>query len=187
LFLWWQSRIFSVFSVTWCFWNLIGCSRNISYYYQCWKQSCCWIFVWIQDSLMNIKFKITSFIWNWNLLENYKCLYCHFWFWIYFNNHLYVVIQYIYICIYSIYTNYLILNRLSMAARFVCLIHVFFRKYKKYSFASHCFFHIEWRNIKSKLLTLTSGDWKAEMHFNMEFSLVVLPHWANSFTLIRGL
>lgn len=32
-----------------------------------------------------------------------------------------------------------------------------------------------------------SWDRKVEMNFNMEFSLVVLPHWANSFTLIRGL
>ncbi len=49
-----QSCIFSiitpVFSVTWCFRNhynmLICCSRNISDYYQCWKQLCCTIFLW---------------------------------------------------------------------------------------------------------------------------------------------
>ncbi len=47
-----QSWIFSiitqVFTVTWSFRNhsnmLIGCSRNISYYYQCWKQLDCLIF-----------------------------------------------------------------------------------------------------------------------------------------------
>ncbi len=44
-----QSRIFfitSVFSVTWFFrnhYNLFD-SRNISDYYQCWKQFCCFIF-----------------------------------------------------------------------------------------------------------------------------------------------
>jgi len=49
-----QSWIFNiilpVFSVTWSFRNhcnmLICCSRNISYYYQCWKQLCCLIFLW---------------------------------------------------------------------------------------------------------------------------------------------
>ncbi len=49
-----RSCIFSiitpVFSVTWSFRNhsnmLICCSRNISDYYQCWKQLCCFIFWW---------------------------------------------------------------------------------------------------------------------------------------------
>ncbi len=38
------------FSVTWSFRNhsnmLICCSRNIYYYYQCWKQLCCLILLW---------------------------------------------------------------------------------------------------------------------------------------------
>jgi len=41
---------YSVFSVTWSFRNhsnmLICSSRNISYYYQCWNQLCCLIFLW---------------------------------------------------------------------------------------------------------------------------------------------
>jgi len=49
-----QSWIFSiitpVFSVTWSFRNhsnvMICCSRNISDYYQFWKQLCCLIFLW---------------------------------------------------------------------------------------------------------------------------------------------
>ncbi len=79
LLLWWQSSIFSssytsAFSVTWSFRNdlimLICCSRNISYYFLCWKQLCCCLtFLWklwyiFQDSLMNRKFKRTVFIWN---------------------------------------------------------------------------------------------------------------------------
>ncbi len=44
------SIITPVFSVTWSFRNhnnmLICCSRNISDYYQCWKQLCCTIFLW---------------------------------------------------------------------------------------------------------------------------------------------
>ncbi len=49
---------------------LICCSRTISDYYQCWKQLCCFIFLWkllhfiFQDNLMNWKFKRTVFIWN---------------------------------------------------------------------------------------------------------------------------
>ncbi len=49
---------------------LICCSRNISDYYQCWKQLCCTIFLWklmhfiSQDSQINRKFKRTAFIWN---------------------------------------------------------------------------------------------------------------------------
>ncbi len=52
---------------------LICCSRNISDYYQCWKQLCCTIFLWklmhfiFHDSQMNRKFKRTAFIWNRNL------------------------------------------------------------------------------------------------------------------------
>jgi len=45
-----QSCIFSiitpVFSVTWSSEIKIIYSRNISDYYQCWKQSCCSIFLW---------------------------------------------------------------------------------------------------------------------------------------------
>ncbi len=44
---------------------LMFCSRNISDYYQCWKQSCCTIFLLhfiFHDSLMNRKFKRTAFI-----------------------------------------------------------------------------------------------------------------------------
>ncbi len=49
IFLWWLSWIFNIIttvvSVTWSLRNhsnmLICCSRNISYYYQCWKQLCC--------------------------------------------------------------------------------------------------------------------------------------------------
>jgi len=73
-----QSWIFSiitpVFSVTWSFRNhsnmLIFCWRNISDYYQCWKQSCYFIFLWkpwyifFHDSLMIRKFKRTAFISN---------------------------------------------------------------------------------------------------------------------------
>jgi len=52
IFLWWESWIFSIitphFSVTQSFWNhsnlLIWCSKNISYYYQCWEQL--WSFLW---------------------------------------------------------------------------------------------------------------------------------------------
>ncbi len=39
--------------------NLIWCLSNISYYYQCWKQLCCLMFLWkplclfFQDSLIN--------------------------------------------------------------------------------------------------------------------------------------
>ncbi len=44
------SIITPVFSVTWFFRKksnmLIYCSRNISYYYQCWKQLCCIILLW---------------------------------------------------------------------------------------------------------------------------------------------
>ncbi len=52
---------------------LICCSRNISDYYQCWKQLCCTIFLWklirfiFQDSQMNRKFKRTLLIQNRNL------------------------------------------------------------------------------------------------------------------------
>ncbi len=74
-----RSCIFSiitpVFSVTWFFRNhsnmMVCCSRNISDYYQWWKQLCCWIFLWklwyfaiFQDCLMNRKFKRTAVIWN---------------------------------------------------------------------------------------------------------------------------
>ncbi len=49
VFLGWQSLYFS-YSVTWSFSNhynvLIWCSRNISYYYQCWKELLCLIFLW---------------------------------------------------------------------------------------------------------------------------------------------
>ncbi len=41
---------FPVFSVTWSMRNhsnmLICCSRNISDNYQCWRQLCCFIFLW---------------------------------------------------------------------------------------------------------------------------------------------
>jgi len=47
---WIFSIITPVFSVTWSFRNqsnvMIWCSRNI-FYYQCWKQLCCLIFLWI--------------------------------------------------------------------------------------------------------------------------------------------
>ena len=54
VFLWWQSWISSiitpVFRVTWSFINnintMIWYLRNISYYYQCWKQLCCLTFLW---------------------------------------------------------------------------------------------------------------------------------------------
>ncbi len=40
------------FSITWSFRNhsnmLIFCSRNIDYYYQCWKKLCCLILLWKQ-------------------------------------------------------------------------------------------------------------------------------------------
>jgi len=61
----------AVFSVTWSFRNhsnmMICCSRNISYYYQCWKELCCLIFfvkTVIFLYLMNIKLKRAAFIWN---------------------------------------------------------------------------------------------------------------------------
>ncbi len=87
-----QSCIFSiitpVFSVTWSSEIIIiCCSRNISDYYQWWKQLYCWIFLWklIQDSLMNRRFKRTTFIWNRNghiiniLLSHLINLMCPFW------------------------------------------------------------------------------------------------------------
>ncbi len=45
---------------------LIWCLRHISYYYQCWKQLCCLIFLIhsFKDSLMNRKLWRTAFIWN---------------------------------------------------------------------------------------------------------------------------
>ncbi len=71
LFLGWQSWIFSshycVISVTCYFRNhsntLIWCLSNISYYYECWKQLCCFICLWkpwyttIQKLGVNIFFK----------------------------------------------------------------------------------------------------------------------------------
>ncbi len=58
--------------MTWPFRNhsnmMIWCSRNIYYYYQCWKQLCCLIFILVffcgKDPLMNRKFKRIAFIWN---------------------------------------------------------------------------------------------------------------------------
>jgi len=48
------SLLQSSWSVTWSFRNhsnmMIWCSKNISYYYQCWKQLFTFLF---QDSLMN--------------------------------------------------------------------------------------------------------------------------------------
>ncbi len=50
-----SAAITPVISVTWSFRNhyniLICCLRNISYYYQCWKQLCCLIFLWNPDTL----------------------------------------------------------------------------------------------------------------------------------------
>jgi len=70
--------ILNLFSVTWSFRNhsymLVWCSRNSSFYYQCWKQLCSWIFLWtllhivFQHSLIKIKFKRTAFIQSINLL-----------------------------------------------------------------------------------------------------------------------
>ncbi len=68
---WWQNGEKNLVrnqasSVTWFFRNhsniLIHCSRNISDYYQWWKQLCCFIFLWklhliFQDFLLNIIFK----------------------------------------------------------------------------------------------------------------------------------
>jgi len=65
------------FSVTWSFRNpynmLIWCTRNIYYYYQCWKQLCCSTFPWI---CLDDFFRI---LW-WQLcekenLQHYKCIY----------------------------------------------------------------------------------------------------------------
>ncbi len=57
---------------------LICCSININYYYQCWKQFCCIIFLWklilFQDSLMNKKVKKNNIIKNINILGQYKSL-----------------------------------------------------------------------------------------------------------------
>ncbi len=62
-----QKWITPVFSVTWFYKNhsnmLICCSRNISYYYQCWKQLCCLIvgtdtFWWVE------RFKRTAYIYK---------------------------------------------------------------------------------------------------------------------------
>ncbi len=68
---WIVSIITPVCSVTWSFRNhsnmLICCSRNITSHYQCWKQLCCFIFLWIFFSgffLMNRKLKGTAFIWK---------------------------------------------------------------------------------------------------------------------------
>jgi len=60
--------ITQVFSVTWSFRNhsnmLICCLRNISYH-QCWKQSCCSIFLWKPwFFLTNRKSKRTAIILN---------------------------------------------------------------------------------------------------------------------------
>ncbi len=57
---------------------LICCSKNISLYYQCWKQLCCFVFLWkmiyfiFQHSLMNRKYKRTAFIWNSNIFLQWK-------------------------------------------------------------------------------------------------------------------
>ncbi len=69
-----QSWIFSiitpVFSVTWSFRNhnmLICCSRNISDYYQCWKQlllNIFWKLWYIFSLLLWKKIKRTAFTWN---------------------------------------------------------------------------------------------------------------------------
>ncbi len=85
-----QSCIFSiiapVFSVTWSFRNhsnmLICCSRNIYYYYQCWKQLCCLTFLWkpqyffcsgfFDESKKKNSFEIKIFC---NIIH----VYCHFW------------------------------------------------------------------------------------------------------------
>jgi len=53
----------SVLCNTWSFRNqskmLILCSKNINYYFQCWKQLCT---IFPHNSMMNRKFKRTAFI-----------------------------------------------------------------------------------------------------------------------------
>ncbi len=65
------------------------CSKNISDYYQCWKQLCCFIFWWKLWYILFfwilwwIKFKRTAFVWYINVLIHYKCilinLMCLYW------------------------------------------------------------------------------------------------------------
>ncbi len=76
-----QSWIFSimtpVFSVTWSFRNhynmMICCSKNTYYYYQCWKQLYCLIFLWkpwntFQESLMKSILIILMHLYRINVL-----------------------------------------------------------------------------------------------------------------------
>ncbi len=72
-----------VFSVTWPFRNhynmQISCSKNISYYKQCWTVVLHTFFQGFYILLINIKLKRTAFIWNRNLQWLYTCIYCYFW------------------------------------------------------------------------------------------------------------